>query len=58
MLPYPCPDCGWDIEMPIPAASNERDVYESAVCPSCQQLHSVNRADGQILAEDGLGDPW
>jgi DNA-directed RNA polymerase subunit RPC12/RpoP len=56
---YRCPDCGWDIEMPILAVtSNERDAYESAVCPNCQQLHSVNPANGQILAEDGLGDPW
>ena len=25
---YPSADRGWDIELPIPAASNERDVYE------------------------------
>lgn len=56
---YRCPDCGWDIEMLIPeGASDERDAYHSAVCPDCQQLHSVNPANGQILAEDGLGDPW
>ena len=56
---YRCPDCGWDIDMPAPELTlNDRDSYQSAVCPSCQQLHSINPANGQILAEDGLGDPW
>jgi len=57
---YRCPDCGWDVEMFVPqeVASKERDDYESAVCPNCQQLHSVNPANGAILVEDGLGDPW
>jgi predicted RNA-binding Zn-ribbon protein involved in translation (DUF1610 family) len=56
---YSCPDCGWDIQMPTSeVASNDCDAYHSAVCPNCQQLHSVNPASGQILAEDGLGDPW
>jgi DNA-directed RNA polymerase subunit RPC12/RpoP len=61
MLPfsYRCPDCGWDIETLVPAvSSNEDDAYQSAVCPNCQQLHSVNPANGHILVEDGLGDPW
>jgi DNA-directed RNA polymerase subunit RPC12/RpoP len=61
MLPfsYRCPDCGWDIETLVPeVTSNERDdAYQSAVCPNCQQLHSVNPANGEILVEDGLGDP-
>ncbi len=61
MLPfsYRCPDCGWDVETLVPAVtSDERDAYQSAVCPNCQQLHSVNPANGEILVEDGLGDPW
>ena len=61
MLPfsYRCPDCGWDIETLLSeVTSNERDAYQSAVCPNCQQLHSVNPANGEILVEDGLGDPW
>ena len=61
MLPfrYRCPDCGWHAEiLTAEVGSNERDHYESAVCPNCQQLHSVNTANGQILVEDELGDPW
>ena len=61
MLPfsYRCPDCGWDIETFVPeVTSNEHDAYQSTVCPNCQQLHSVNPANGEILVEDGLGDPW
>jgi len=61
MLPfsYRCPDCGWDIETLVSEiTSNEHDAYQSAVCPNCQQLHSVNPANGEILVEDGLGDPW
>jgi DNA-directed RNA polymerase subunit RPC12/RpoP len=56
---YRCPDCGWDIETLMPeVASNEQDTYQPTVCPNCQQLHSVNPANGKILVEDGLGDPW
>jgi hypothetical protein len=61
MLPfsYRCPDCGWDIETLVQeVTSNEHDAYQSTVCPNCQQLHSVNPANGEILVEDGLGDPW
>jgi DNA-directed RNA polymerase subunit RPC12/RpoP len=61
MLPfsYRCPDCGWDIETLVPqVTSNEHDAYQSTVCPNCQQLHSVNPANGEVLVEDGLGDPW
>jgi hypothetical protein len=36
---------------------NEHDAYQSAVCPNCQQLRSINPANGEILVEDGLGDP-
>ena len=56
---YCCPDCGWNVETLVPeATSNEQDTYQSTVCPNCQQLHSVNPANGEILVEDGLGDPW
>ena len=61
MLPfsYRCPDCGWEIETLVPeVTSNEHDAYQSTVCPNCQQLHSVNPVSGEILVEDGLGDPW
>jgi DNA-directed RNA polymerase subunit RPC12/RpoP len=64
MLPfgYRCPDCGWDIETLVAEiTSNEHDAYQSAVCPNCQQLHSVNPANGEILVEDGFatpGDRW
>ena len=61
MLPfsYRCPDCGWDIETLVSeVTSSEHDAYQSTVCPNCQQLHSVNPANGEILVEDGLGDPW
>jgi len=48
-----------DIETLVGAVtSDEHDVYQSTVCPNCQQLHSVNPANGEILVEDGLGDPW
>jgi predicted RNA-binding Zn-ribbon protein involved in translation (DUF1610 family) len=56
---YRCPDCGWDIEtLVLEVTSDERDAYQSVVCPNCHQLHSVNPANGEILVEDGLGDPW
>jgi len=56
---YRCPDCGWDIEtLVLEVTSSERDTYQSTVCPKCQQLHSVNPANGKVLVEDGLGDPW
>ena len=56
---YRCPDCRWDIETLVPeVTASERDAYQSTVCPNCQQLHSVNPANGEILVEDGLGDPW
>jgi hypothetical protein len=61
MLPfsYRCPDCGWVVETLVPEVTfSERDTYQSTVCPNCQQLHSVNPANGEILVEDGLGDPW
>ena len=61
MLPfsYRCPDCGWDIETLVRAVtSDEQDAYQSTVCLNCQQLHSINPANGEILVEDGLGDPW
>jgi hypothetical protein len=38
--------------------ADDDDYYESALCPNCRELHSVNRVTGQVLAEDGLGDPW
>jgi hypothetical protein len=52
------PIVGGTFRCPYEVASNDRDAYYSAVCPNCQQLHSLNPANGQILAEDGLGDPW
>ena len=45
--------------MPMPeVTSNERDAYQVVVCPSCQQLHSVNAANGEVTAADELGDLW
>jgi hypothetical protein len=56
---YCCPDCGWHVEtLMAEVAPHEPDAYQSAVCPSCKQLHSVNPANGEILVENGLGDPW
>jgi hypothetical protein len=60
MLPfrYCCPDCGWHVETLMPEVVSHECDYQSAVCPSCKQPHSINPANGQILVEDGLGDPW
>lgn len=38
---YSCPDCGWDIEMPMPeVTSNDRDAYYSATTPPCERPNS------------------
>jgi hypothetical protein len=36
----------------------EGDAYQPLVCPNCQNLHSVNTANGVVIAADELGDPW
>jgi hypothetical protein len=38
--------------------SNDCDTYEPLLCPKCQQIHSVNPANGEVAAADELGDPW
>lgn len=59
MLRYSCPDCGWDVERLVTGViSDEGDAYQAIVCPNCQHLHSVNAANGDIIAADELGDPW
>ena len=56
---YRCPDCGWAVETLIDgAAPDECDSCQPVVCPNCQHLHSVNPANGEVLAADELGDPW
>jgi DNA-directed RNA polymerase subunit RPC12/RpoP len=55
---YRCPDCGWDVETLIGVISDHHDAYQPVVCPNCQQLHSVNTANGEVIAADELGDPW
>ena len=60
MLPfsYRCPDCGWDIETLLSeVTSNERDAYQSAVCPNCQQLHSVNPCERRNPRRGRVGRP-
>jgi hypothetical protein len=45
--------------MLIEALSPEdRDSCQPAICPNCQQFHSVNPFNGEVLAGDELGDPW
>ena len=59
VISYRCPDCGQQAE--TPAAQSESadcDNYESVLCPSCRQLHCVNAVNGEVVAEDELGDPW
>ena len=56
---YSCPDCGWDVESLVgEVTSDNGDAYQPIVCPNCQQLHSVNTANGEVIAADELGDPW
>jgi DNA-directed RNA polymerase subunit RPC12/RpoP len=57
-IQYRCPDCEQQITFLAEQVSDDSDGYESALCPNCRELHSVNRATGQVLAEDELGDPW
>ena len=48
-----------DIETLIEeVTSDRRDAYQPVVCPNCQQLHSVNTLNGEVVAADELGDPW
>ncbi len=59
VIRYRCPDCGQEVESStIQQATGGKDTYESVLCPKCQQVHSVNAADGEITGEDELGDPW
>jgi hypothetical protein len=59
VIRYRCPDCDQEVETPaVRPDSDDCDIYESVLCPSCRQLHCVNTANGEIVAEDELGDPW
>jgi DNA-directed RNA polymerase subunit RPC12/RpoP len=59
VIRYRCPDCGQQAEIPAaPSDSADCDIYQSVLCPRCQQLHSVNPTSGQVVGEDELGDPW
>jgi hypothetical protein len=56
---YRCPDCGWDVNTLVEdVSSDERDSRHPVICPSCERSHSVNPANGEVLAADELGDPW
>lgn len=57
-IEYRCPDCEQRITFIARQVADDADFYESVLCPNCRQLHSVDRASGRVLAEDGLGDPW
>ena len=58
VIKYRCPDCEQQIMFTVKRVSDDAERYESALCPNCRELHSVDRATGQVLAEDELGDPW
>jgi DNA-directed RNA polymerase subunit RPC12/RpoP len=59
IMRYRCPDCGQEVESStMQQATAGCDTYESVLCPKCQQVHSVNPADGEVAGEDELGDPW
>ena len=59
VIRYRCPDCGQEVEtLTAQLVSNDCDAYERVLCPKCQQIHSVNPANGEIAAADELGDPW
>jgi DNA-directed RNA polymerase subunit RPC12/RpoP len=59
VISYRCPDCGQQVETPTAQSGSANcETYESVLCPSCWQLHCVNAANGEIIAEDELGDPW
>jgi len=59
IITYCCPDCGQKVEtFTARQGSDDGDTYDSAHCPKCQQLHSVNSTTGQVAGEDELGDPW
>jgi DNA-directed RNA polymerase subunit RPC12/RpoP len=59
VIRYRCPDCGQEVESSTAQqATAGSDTYELVLCPKCQQVHSVNPADGEIAGEDELGDPW
>jgi DNA-directed RNA polymerase subunit RPC12/RpoP len=55
---YRCPDCKQQTTFVAQQIADDDDYYESALCPNCRELHSINRVTGQVLAEDELGDPW
>ena len=59
IIRYRCPDCGQEVESSTAQqVTADRDTYEPLLCSRCQQVHSVNPADGEIAGEDELGDPW
>ena len=56
---YRCPDCGEQSETPTPQSHSEDcETYELLLCPHCRQFHCVNAANGEVVADDELGDPW
>jgi len=48
-----------EVDAPVhDVTRDECDSCQPVVCPNCQQLHSVNPTNGEVLAADELGDPW
>jgi hypothetical protein len=59
LIRYRCPDCGQQAATPAAQPdSADCDNYDLALRPSCRQLCCVNAANGEVVAEDELGDPW
>ena len=59
VIRHRCPDCGQQTERPAAQPdSADCDNYDLVLCPSCRQLYCVNAANGEVVAEDELGDPW
>jgi hypothetical protein len=48
---FRCPATGFDVQTLWPPHEDEKPGrhYESVTCPSCAQLHFVNRKTGKLL---------
>ena len=48
---FRCPATGFDVQTLWPPHDDEKPGghYESVTCPSCSQLHFVNRKTGKLL---------
>jgi hypothetical protein len=59
LIIFRCPATGLDVQTLWPPSEREKKqgpLYESVTCPSCSQLHFVNRKTGKLLGDWNEGE--